>query len=79
MVAKLMGHENIASTLNYTHYLLEDMRLALNTHPLLKSTQTIDTISIKLRQTIDKVIDRAQFGYSVNTNGSSFAVRIFKI
>lgn len=78
MVSKLMGHDDLSSTLTYTHYLFEDMTNAVMTHPLLRKEQNLQTIGERIKVTISKMIDSSIYTISYKQKPSIISFSIEK-
>lgn len=74
LVAKLMGHENLASTLTYSHYLIDDMTNAIYTHPLLRTEQTFEGIIERIEEYINKIIDNEKNSVHIKRERDAFSI-----
>lgn len=78
LVAKLMGHADLSSTLTYSHYLLDDMKLAIMSHSLLRENQTLDNIGKKVKDVVRRLVDKATYDTEISEAEDSFILKIKK-
>jgi integrase len=74
-IAKLVGHKDLSSTQIYSHMLIDDMRLAQAMHPLCREEATIESISKKIREFVDSLVDKNKYVIQV-TEGVDFQLKV---
>lgn len=74
LVAKLMGHSDMSSTLSYSHYLLDDMKNAIMTHSLLREVQPFDVITERIREFVDTVVDKEHNTVHIESGKDTFSI-----
>lgn len=79
VVANLVGHKDLASTQRYTHYMLEDMMMALYQHPLLKSEQNLDLIVKRLKDMLERLVDKQKYNLVIDESKTSVSINLKEI
>lgn len=79
LVAKIMGHENLGSTLTYTHYLMDDLRHAVMSHPLLVEQQPFDTLTLRIQDFIGKVVDKRKNSVHIESSEGLLILKVKKL
>lgn len=77
-IARIVGHSDLETTNGYTHLIIDDLVEVVESHPLLKYNQTLDSISSKIRSLVDRVVDKTRFISSVTEDSETLIIKIEK-
>jgi integrase len=75
-VARLVGHQNLQSTMNYKNSLIGHYNNLIFLHPLLKEQLTIDMIDKRTKDFLAKLIDNKRFNIAYKNEANKILIEI---
>lgn len=75
-IQKILGHKSLDSIQNYSHLILEDLTLAMMQHPLVRKEQTLNSVSTKLKEYIERMVSKDLFTCTIQDGREKFSFMI---
>jgi integrase len=78
LVAQVVGHKRVTSTMRYNHANLIGLAGVIDTHPIFQQHQILEDVTKGCKEFVERFINKARFSQSIEESSTELTIRIKK-